>query len=315
MRVLIITDAWAPQINGVVRTLEMLGRELTALGHVVRYATPDQNVTVPLPTYSEIRLALFPRGTLEKTFAEFEPDAVHIATEGTLGLSARSICLKQGRVFTTSYHTRYPEYVHTRFPIVPENLVYKFLRAFHGSASATMVSTPTLQRELEQHGFTNVRLWSRGVDVNEFRPSDRTGEDDMLALPRPIFVYVGRVAVEKNIEAFLTLDLPGSKLVVGDGPQRHELAARYPSVHFVGSKSGDDLVRHYAQSDVFVFPSRTDTFGLVILEALACGVPVAAYPVQAPKDVVGDAPIAVLNEDLGAACRKALSLSRAACRE
>ena len=305
LRVLIVTDAWAPQVNGVVRTLEMLGRELRALGHDVRYATPEGRFSVPLPTYSEIRLAIFPRRALEKTFREFAPDAVHIATEGTMGMSARAICLKHGIPFTTSFHTRFPEYVHTRFPFIPESLVYFWLRWFHRPATAMMVATLTLKQELEDHGFRNLRIWSRGVDVDQFRPIGGA----RFPYPGPIWLYVGRVAIEKNIEAFLKLDLPGTKVVVGDGPARPAMAMRYPDVRFLGPKTGEDLVRAYSASDVFVFPSRTDTFGLVMLEALACGLPVAAYPVHGPKDVVGDVPVAVLDEDLRAACLRALALA------
>ncbi len=322
VKILIVTDAWTPQVNGVVRTLEMLGRELTTLGHHVRFATPADHFTVPLPTYSEIRLAVFPRRALTRTFAEFQPDAVHIATEGTLGLTARKLCIEQHRSFTTSYHTRFPEYVHARFPFIAESLIYKVLRRFHAKASATMVSTPSLKNELERHGFSHVRVWSRGVDVQQFHPCAPAPSETVtfengvnaLGLKRPVFLYVGRVAVEKNVEAFLKLDLPGTKLVVGDGPQRADLAARYPAAHFVGSKTGAALVQHYAASDVFVFPSRTDTFGLVLLEALACGLPVAAYPVQAPRDVIGGAPVGILDEDLRAACLSALTLSPQTCR-
>ena len=310
LRLLIVTDAWAPQVNGVVRTLETLGRDLEALGHDVRYATPEGRFTVPLPTYSEIRLAYFPRRSLERMIDGFAPDAIHIATEGPLGLSARAICLRRDIPFTTSFHTRFPDYVHARFPIVPESLVYDFLRWFHGPAKTLMVATPSLKRELEGHGFRNVRIWSRGVDVEKFRPLG----DAALPFPRPIWLYVGRVAIEKNIEAFLALDLPGTKVVIGDGPARAQLERRYPEARFLGSKQGEDLVRHYAASDVFVFPSKTDTFGLVMLEALACGVPVAAFPVQGPRDVLGDAPVAALDEDLAPACRKAATISREACR-
>ena len=306
LRVLIVTDAWAPQVNGVVRTLEMLGRELRALGHEVRYATPEGRFTVPLPTYSEIRLAIFPRRALEKIFREFAPDAVHIATEGTMGMSARAICLKHGIPFTTSFHTRFPEYVHARFSFISESLVYRWLRWFHRPATAMMVATPSLKQELEQHGFRNLRIWSRGVDVDQFRRIAGAS----FPYPGPTWLYVGRVAVEKNIEAFLKLDLPGTKVVVGEGPARASLAERYPDVRFLGPKTGEDLVRAYSASDVFVFPSRTDTFGLVMLEALACGLPVAAYPVSGPKDVVGDTPVAVLDKDLRAACLRALALSR-----
>lgn len=309
-RVLIVTDAWHPQVNGVVRTLEMLGRDLEAMGHRVRYATPEGHVTVPMPTYPEIRLVLFPRRALEKMVDEFRPNAVHIATEGTLGMSARAICLKRGLPYTTSFHTRFPEYVRARFPIVPESAVYGFLRWFHGKAATMMVATPSLKAEMESHGFHNVSLWSRGVDVDAFRPF----EGAALPFAKPIWLYVGRVAVEKNLDAFLSLDLPGTKLIIGDGPARAQLERKYPDAKFLGPKTGEDLVRHYAASDVFVFPSRTDTFGLVVLEALACGAPVAAYPVQGPRDVIGDAPVGALDEDLQAACLRALKIPRDACR-
>jgi glycosyltransferase involved in cell wall biosynthesis len=306
LKILIVTDAWRPQVNGVVRTLEVLGEDLTALGHTVRYATPEGRFTIGLPTYREIRLTVFPRWKLEKEIRAFAPDAVHIATEGTLGMSARSICLKHGIEFSTSFHTRFPEYVRARFPLIPEELVYRWLRWFHGPATAMMVATESLRREMQAHGFTNLRIWSRGVDVDHFHPIG----DDHLPYERPVWLYVGRIAVEKNIEAFLKLDLAGTKVVVGDGPARAELEARYPAARFLGALSGQALVEAYAGSDVFVFPSRTDTFGLVLLEALACGIPVAAYPVQGPLDVVGDAPVGALDEDLRAACLKALEIAR-----
>jgi glycosyltransferase involved in cell wall biosynthesis len=306
LRVLVVTDAWTPQLNGVVRTLEMLGQELRALGHDVRYATPQGRFTIPLPTYSEIRLAVFPRRGLEKLFRDFAPDAVHIATEGTMGMSARAICLRHGIAFTTSFHTRFPEYVRARFPIVPQSLVYRWLRWFHAPATAMMVATTSLKRELEGHGFRNLRVWSRGVDVETFRRIP----DVSLPYPHPIWINVGRVAVEKNIEAFLALDLPGTKVVIGDGPARTALSHRYPDAKFLGPMTGDALVRAYSSSDVFVFPSRTDTFGLVMLEAMACGLPVAAYPVQGPTDAVGGAPGAILDNDLRAACLQALAIAR-----
>ena len=310
VRLLIVTDAWAPQVNGVVRTLEMLGRDLTAMGHEVRYATPEGSFTVPMPTYPEIRLAVLPRRSLERQIDEFKPTAIHIATEGPLGLSARAVCRRRKFPFTTSFHTRFPEYVHARFRFVPERIVYRWLRWFHSPAAAMMVATPTLKQELEAHGFHNMRYWSRGVDVELFRPIPEAS----LPFPKPIWLYVGRIAVEKNIEAFLALDLPGTKVLIGDGPARVSLEAKYPGAKFLGPKVGEDLVRHYAASDVFVFPSRTDTFGLVVLEALACGIPVAAYPVPGPQDVIGSAPVGELDEDLGRACRAALGLSREACR-
>ena len=315
LRILIVTDAWAPQINGVVRTLESLGRELEGMSHKVRYVTPENHTTLPLPTYPEIRLALFPRQAIMRAMDEFHPNAIHIATEGPMGLCARAVCQERGYRFTTAFHTRFPEYVHVRFPFIPESAVYGALKAFHAPASATMVSTKSLQRELEAQGFRNVVLWSRGVDVDLFTPQKgtRSGEPQRYG-DRPHFLYAGRLAVEKNVEAFLALDLPGTKLVAGDGPQRTELESRYPNARFLGQKTAAELAGLYAASDVFVFPSRTDTFGLVLLEALACGTPIAAYPVQAPLDVLGGAEIAVLDEDLRAACLEALAIPREACR-
>jgi glycosyltransferase involved in cell wall biosynthesis len=310
LKVLIVTDAWAPQVNGVVRTLEMLGRELKALGHEVRYVTPEGRTTVPLPTYSEIRLSLFAQATLEQEIRAFAPDAIHIATEGTLGIGARKICLQYGIPFTTSFHTRFPEYVTARFPFIREEAVYRFLRWFHGPAVSMMVATPALQRELEGHGFKNLKIWSRGVDTELFRPMP----GHKLPYPGPIWLYVGRIAVEKNIAAFLALDLPGTKVLVGDGPARAELEKAHPEAKFLGPRTGQDLVDAYAGSDVFVFPSKTDTFGLVLLEALACGTPVAAYPVQGPLDVVGDSGAGALDDDLGTACRAALKISREEAR-
>ncbi len=309
-RVLLVTDAWAPQVNGVVRTLETLGRDLSAMGHEVRYATPEGLVTLPLPTYPEIRLALFPKKSLEKMIGDFNPNAIHIATEGPVGLSARAICVKRKIPYSTSFHTRFPEYVRARIPFVPENLIWRFLRWFHDPAETMMVATASLKHELEAHGFRNTRIWSRGVDVDHFRPVAGAS----LPFARPIWLNVGRVAVEKNIEAFLSLDLPGTKVVVGDGPARASLEKRYPEAKFLGPKTGEELVRHYSAADVFVFPSRTDTFGLVLLEALACGLPVAAYPVQGPLDVVGGEPVAALHEDLATACAKALEIPAADCR-
>ncbi|HEY2034906.1 MAG TPA: glycosyltransferase family 1 protein [Rhizomicrobium sp.] len=307
---MVVTDAWKPQLNGVVRTIEILGEDLKSLGHDVRYATPEGRFTIPMPTYKEIRLAIFPRRSLEKMIADFKPTAIHIATEGTLGLSARAICVKQKIPFTTSFHTRFPEYVKARFPIIPVGLVYSFLRWFHGPAKSMMVATPSLLREMESHGFHNLKIWSRGVDVDQFRPI----ADASLPFPGPIWLYVGRVAVEKNLEAFLALDLAGTKVIVGDGPARTPLQKKYPDAKFLGPKTGEELVRTYAASDVFVFPSKTDTFGLVLLEALACGVPVAAYPVQGPLDVIGNASCGALDDDLRAACLRALEIPREKAR-
>ena len=311
LRILIVTDAWRPQVNGVVRTLEELGDDLIRLGHHVRYITPEGRFSLGLPTYREIRLALVPAGRLEKEIRAFAPDAVHIATEGTLGHGARAVCLKYGIEFSTSFHTRFPDYVKARCPLMPEEWVWRWLRWFHGPATAMMVATERLRREMAAHGFHNLRIWSRGVDVDQFKPMPGA----RLPFEAPIFLYVGRVAVEKNIEQFLALDLPGTKVVVGDGPARAGLEKKYPAARFLGARSGTALVEAYAGSDVFVFPSHTDTFGLVLLEALACGLTVAAYPVQGPADVVGsDSPgadqVAALDEDLRAACLKALALAQ-----
>ncbi|HEX5282392.1 MAG TPA: glycosyltransferase family 1 protein [Micropepsaceae bacterium] len=315
LKLLIVTDAWKPQVNGVVRTLEYLGRELTDMGHQVRFATPEGHPTLPLPTYPEIRVALFPRTRLLKRIEEFSPDAIHVATEGPLGMAARAICRRKAWRFTTSFHTRFPQYVHARFPVIPEPPVYAVLRRFHGAAAVTMVATPSIKRDLETHGFSNLALWSRGVDIQLFSPGRRIAATAFLPeAPRPLFLYVGRVAVEKNVEAFLELDLPGTKLIVGEGPQRPELQARFAQARFLGQKTGDELATIYASSDVFVFPSRTDTFGLVLLEALASGTPVAAYPVSGPLDVVGTAGIGALAEDLGQAALQAVAIPRHSCR-
>jgi glycosyltransferase involved in cell wall biosynthesis len=311
LKILIVTDAWRPQVNGVVRTLEILGQDLNRLGHTVCYITPLGRRTFPLPTYPEIRLALFQKRALAREIREFAPDAVHIATEGSLGLAARRVCLAHGIAFTTAFHTRFAEYVHARFRMVPERVVWRWLRWFHRPATAVMVATGTLQRELAGHGFRHLRIWSRGVDVERFRPMPQARRPH----DGPVWIYVGRVAVEKNIEAFLALDLPGIKIVVGDGPAKTALKRKYPQARFLGALTGDALVEAYAGSDVFVFPSRTDTFGLVLLEALACGLVVAAYPVEGPRDVVGqDVPggpaVAVLDEDLRRACLGALEIAR-----
>ncbi len=309
MRILFITDAWHPQINGVVRTLSTTGRELEKLGHTVRFIGPDQFRTVSLPGYAEIRMAIRPGRRLMRLMLEFEPDAIHIATEGTLGWAARAICRRRNLRFTTSYHTRFPEYVAERAP-VPLTWSYALLRKFHRASSAVMVATPSISLALAERGFNNLRRWTRGVDTELFRPRPKY----FLDAPRPISLYVGRVAVEKNIEAFLQLDVPGTKFVVGGGPMLQTLQQRYREVRFVGPRHGDELASYFAAADVFVFPSRTDTFGLVMLEALACGVPVAAYPVAGPLDVIGGSGVGVLNEDLGQAVRQALKIDPDLCR-
>jgi glycosyltransferase involved in cell wall biosynthesis len=310
LRILFITDAWQPQINGVVRTLKTTGHELEKLGHVVAFIGPDKFATMPLPGYSEIRVAVNPRRKLERLIDEFAPQAIHIATEGPLGWAGRAICRRKGYAFTTSYHTSFPEYLAERGP-VPRSLSYAVLRYFHRASSAVMVATPSVSRMLEDRGFINLKRWSRGVDTELFRPRAK----EFLDAPRPISICVGRVAVEKNIEAFLSLKMPGTKYVVGGGPMLGVLQRRYPDVRFVGPRDGEELASYFAAADVFVFPSRTDTFGLVMLEALASGVPVAAYPVQGPVDVIGDTDVGVLDEDLGRAVDKALTIDPALCRD
>ncbi len=316
MRILMATDAWEPQVNGVVRTLTRVISELRDMGHEVEIISPDQFKTVPLPTYSEIRLAIGADEAVRERFKAFEPEAIHIATEGTLGLAARRVCLEWKLPFTTSYHTRFPEYVSARLPL-PLAAGYAYMKWFHKPSGRLMVATPTMQKELEAHGFRNISPWSRGVDTELFHPRLRQ-PDIFKDLPRPIFLNVGRIAVEKNIEAFARLDLPGSKVIVGDGPQREELAARYPEVVFVGAKFGEDLAAHFACADVFVFPSLTDTFGLVILEAMAAGTPVAAFSAPGPIDIIPESGAGALapgkTDGLLEACLACLDLDRAAVR-
>jgi len=309
MRILILTDAWYPQVNGVVRTLDAVATELRAMGEEVRFVTPDLFANMPCPTYPEIRLALVTPRRVAAIFDDFAPDAIHIATEGPIGLAGRRACIARGLVFTTSFHTRFPEYVNARCHL-PVSAGYRIVRWFHGAAHTTMVATETLRGELASRGFGRLALWTHGVDAELFHP----GAKDFVDGPRPVWLYVGRVAVEKNIGAFLDLDLAGTKYVVGDGPLIDRLRRRYPAVRFVGTQSGAALAAYYAAADVFVFPSRTDTFGNVILEALACGVPVAAYPVPGPRDVINGCPVGALDEDLAEAARRALGISPEACR-
>jgi glycosyltransferase involved in cell wall biosynthesis len=311
MRILIVTDAWEPQVNGVVRTLKSTRRELERLGHAVELLTPEGFRTVPCPTYPDIRLSLFPARRVRERIRAFAPQAIHIATEGPIGIAARAHALRHGLPYTTAYHTRFPEYVRARTGL-PLSVTYRFLRWFHGRAAAVMVPTEIVRRDLLAYGFApdKVVLWSRGVDLDVFAPGPAMPHD----LAKPIFLCVGRVAVEKNLEAFLRLDLPGSKWVAGDGPARAKLEAMYPEVRFTGVLSQPELAQLYNAADVFVFPSRTDTFGLVLLEAMACGCPVAAYPVTGPMDVIGDSPAGALDEDLRAAALRALAIDRAAAR-
>lgn len=305
LRILLVTDAWAPQINGVVVTLRNTVAWLERWGHEVHVLSPEGFKTFPMPTYPEIPLAIFPAREVNRRIAALAPDAIHIATEGPLGIAARAYCVKHDLSFTTAYHTCFPEYVKPRFGI-PLAWTYAWLRRFHGRSSALLVATPAIQALLEARGFSNIAEWSRGVDLELFKPAEHRFSD----LRRPVFLYVGRVAVEKNLPAFLALDLPGTKLVVGDGPQRKELEERFPDAVFVGAKTGPELASYYQRADVFVFPSRTDTFGLVLAEAMACGTPVAAFPVRGPIDVVKDASAGILDDDLGAAAMGALTLDR-----
>ncbi|MBL4854469.1 MAG: glycosyltransferase family 1 protein [Robiginitomaculum sp.] len=314
MKILLVTDAWEPQMNGVVRTLSKTVEECRKAGHIVEIIAPgDGFLTLPLPTYPDIKISLFPKREVERRLVMFAPDAVHIATEGPLGWAARALCLKWGMPFTTSYHTKFPEYVHARFPFIPIFIAYKFVRSFHNACGRIMVTTPSMMKFLQARGFENLAVWARGVDLTQFKPELRLegGEDMYADMPRPVFINVGRVAVEKNIETFLALDLPGSKVVIGDGPSLTALQKKYAGkAEFVGAKFGAELARHYADADVFVFPSKTDTFGLVIIEAMATGTPVAGYPVSGPIDIIPGSGAGVVDEDLRLAALACLELER-----
>ncbi len=306
---MIVTDAWFPQTNGVVSTLGQTAAWLGRFGHEVRIVTPRDFHSVACPTYPEIRLSILPYRKVEQSIRTFSPQALHIATEGPLGLSARRFCVDKGLRFTTSYHTQFPQYLRARFPI-PLKASYRALRWFHGAAVRCMVSTASVRRDLAAQGFDNLANWRRGVDTDVFRPLRK----DFLTLPRPIAAYVGRVAVEKNIDAFLNMAWSGSKIIIGDGPERARLEKQHPQVSFAGYRFGKDLAMHLAAADIMVFPSRTDTFGLVNLEAMACGVPVAAYPVTGPIDVIEDGVTGALDTDLAAAAHRALNIDPMACR-
>jgi glycosyltransferase involved in cell wall biosynthesis len=309
MKILIATDAWHPQVNGVVRTLTSLSRSAAALGAEISFLNPEGFPSLPLPTYPGLRIALPTRGEIARRIERAAPDAIHIATEGPVGWMVRAYCRRRKLAFTTSYTTRFPEYVAVRTGL-PLSIGYAVMRHFHAASSTVMVATDSLRQELAGRGFRKLGFWTRGVDTELFNPHSPAALD----LPRPIFMTMGRVAVEKNIEAFLSLDLPGTKVVVGDGPQKAQLEQRYPDAVFLGEKKGADLTAHLAAADVFVFPSLTDTFGVVQLEALACGTPVAAFPVTGPRDVISDHPIGALDDDLRSACLRALTVSREACR-
>jgi len=309
MRIVIATDAWSPQVNGVVTTLKRTCDELAAQGLEVLVISPEGRRTFPCPTYPEIRLALFQGRAIRRELDAFAPDCVHIATEGTIGLAVRRYCIRSKLRFTTAYHTQFPEYVRARVPI-PVSWTAAILRWFHRPAVRTMVPTEGIRKLLESRRFEHVVIWSRGVDTELFRPEPQ----HRYEAERPLWVYVGRVAVEKNIEAFLETPLPGSKVIIGDGPDRERLAAVHRDCDFAGYRFGAELAERLAGCDVFVFPSRTDTFGLVMLEAMACGLPVAAYPVNGPVDVVIDGETGALDDDLGSACLRALTLDPASCR-
>ncbi len=310
MRILIVTDAWAPQVNGVVRTLQAVRAALAAMGHVVEIVGPDRFATLPCPTYPEIRLAMAAPGRIGALIGAFRPDAIHLATEGPLCLAARQWCRRRGLAFTTAYHTNFPDYVRSRTGL-PADWFWPYFRWFHGPACAVLASTPTIRASLHRAGIARTHHWGRGVDTALFRPEGPV--HPMLdALPRPILLHVGRVAVEKNIEAFLALDGSGSKLVVGEGPARAALEARHGEVHFLGLQHGEALASLYRGADCLVFPSRTDTFGLVMIEALACGTPVAAYPVPGPLDVL-DETVGAMDAALGQAVARALTKDRAVC--
>ncbi|MGV8834325.1 MAG: glycosyltransferase family 4 protein [Devosia sp.] len=310
-RLLIVTDAWRPQINGVVRTLESVGQALTSMGHQVHYLTPERFWTVPVPSYPEVRISLASPGAVSRQIQMVNPDHIHIATEGPLGLLARQYCIDRRLCFTTSFHTRFPEYVAMRVP-VPTEWGYSYMRWFHAAAARTLVPTPSLRDDLTARGFERLGLWSRGVDGVRFRPGAKTMFNDLAG---PHLLYVGRVAAEKNVEAFLDLEVPGSKIVVGDGPDCARLMREHPEAVFMGYRHGEELGAIYRSADVLVFPSRTDTFGNVITEALASGTPVAALPVTGPLDVLSDPRAGALHEDLNVAVTRALRLSRTDARQ
>ena len=309
MKIVIITDAWKPQVNGVVNSLSKIAEGLTQKGHNVEIIGPNQFKTIACPTYPSIRLALFSKKKLKKLLFKIKPESIHIATEGPLGLAGRKICIQNKWRFTTSYHTRFPEYIKARIPI-PLWLTYKFLKNFHSAAHKTLVPTISIKKMLESRGFKNIDIWSRGVDQNIFKPAKKKEESSYT---KPVMVYVGRVSVEKNIEDFLKININGSKIIIGDGPDLRKLKHKYKNVIFLGEKFGKELANIVASSDVFVFPSLTDTFGIVLIEALACGIPVAAYPVSGPIDIIENGVNGSLNRDLETAIKDALKISKEEC--
>ena len=309
MKILIVTDAWYPQVNGVVRTLDETSKKIKKLGHEVKLITPEGFLTIPCPTYPEIKLSLFPGAKVSSMIRDFNPDCLHISTEGPLGLAARGYASRNGLAFTSAYHTRFPEYVYARTKL-PLKITYSFLRWFHNRSELVMVPTEEVKKDLIKHKIGKPKIWSRGVDLDIFKPKKGRRKNK-----NPILLNVGRVAVEKNLEEFLKIDLPYEKWVVGDGPAFKELKKKYPKVIFHGAKSKEELEYYYNKADVFVFPSKTDTFGLVLLEAMACGLPVAAFPVSGPLDVIGNSNAGILNSNLKEACKKALLIPRKVPRE
>lgn len=309
-RIVVVTDAWEPQVNGVVRTLRAVRTELEGRGHEMIVISPDRFATLPCPTYPEIRLAVSAPRTVGRMIAELAPDAIHLATEGPLCLAARHWCLRRGIPFTTAFHTNFPDYMASRTGL-PARLFWPYFRWFHGPASVVLASTPSIRRSLAEAGIGQTQHWGRGVDLSQFGP-DGARHPLMADLDGPVLLYVGRVAVEKNVEAFLALDHPGIKVVVGDGPARESLQERFPDALFLGLLGGEELASAYRAADVLVFPSLTDTFGLVMIEAMACGTPVAAYPVTGPVDIVTEA-VGCLADDLTQAVAVALTRDRGAC--
>ena len=309
MKILIVTDAWYPQVNGVVRTLDETSKQLKKLGHEVKLITPEGFLTIPCPTYPEIKLSLFPGAKVSSMIRDFNPDCLHISTEGPLGLAARGYASRNGLAYTSAYHTRFPEYVYARTKL-PLKITYSFLRWFHNRSELVMVPTEEVKKDLIKHKIGKPKIWSRGVDLDIFKPKKGRRKNK-----NPILLNVGRVAVEKNLEEFLKIDLSYEKWVVGDGPAFKELKKKYPKVIFHGAKSKEELEYYYNKADVFVFPSKTDTFGLVLLEAMACGLPVAAFPVSGPLDVIGSSNAGCLNSSLKEACKKALLIPRKVPRE
>ena len=314
MKITIATDAWEPQTNGVVTTLKATIGKLGELGHEVRVISPQGLASIPAPSYPEIRLAIAPGFHIAREIKSFRPHAIHIATEGPIGVAMRRYCRRHKLPFTTAYHTRYPEYLNARWPI-PLSVSYAWLRRFHGAAARTFVSSDSLRSQLSAKRFEHLHRWQRGVNLELFRPLAGAFPAELAGLPRPIMAYMGRVAIEKNIEAFLRLQVPGTKLVIGNGPARATLSERHPDALFIGYRFGDELAAMLSAADVFVFPSLTDTFGLAMIEALACGVPVAAFPVPGPIDVIEPGVTGVLNDDLAAAIQSALGLNRQVCAE